>query len=805
MLASGPARDRRARPAFLIFASQFTSPIQWLLVAAACLSFSLHQASDGIVVLAIILGSAIIGFQHEYRADRAVSTLMALVETQSRVLIDGAVTLVPSRSVVPGDVVLLDAGTMVPADGVLIEETSLFSDEAALTGESFPVQKQVGALPIETPLKDRFNSLFSGSHIVSGSGKMLVVNVAGATEIGKIAHELRTRRPEAEFERGIRKFGVLLVDMTVLLTLGVFAINAYLGRPILESFLFALALAVGLTPQLLPAIVSVNLSRGAVEMANAQVIVKRLAAIESLGSMTMLCSDKTGTLTQGIVRVKGAFDLLGEQSSDVLRLAQINALRQTGFRNPIDEGLVGAIEGSPDELPGALGELPYDFNRKRLSVLVEDGGKRLLISKGALEPLMEVCSTAGDRPLAEQRDSIAEQFQKYSGEGLRVLGVATREMPAGATQISPEDEEGLCLQGLIVLEDPLRREIGDTVARLRAKGVNLKVITGDNRLVAESLARSIGLENAEPLIGRELAGLSDRALVAQVRHREVFAEIEPNQKARIVMAIKRAGGVVGYIGDGINDGAALHAADAGFSVANAVDVAKEAADFVMLQPGLHVLANAVEAGRRTFANTMKYIFMATSANFGNMFSLAGASLLVPFLPLLPKQILMMNFITDVPEMFIATDAVDPNQLERPQRWDLGFLKRFMIVFGILSSVFDFATFLTLLSLHVSEAEFRTGWFIESVCSAALIVLVVRSRLPILRSRPGSSLLWATLMVPPLVLALVYSPLGPTLGLARPGTVTLSVVLGIVVAYVVSAEMVKRVFYQRQRGAVLGMP
>lgn len=791
---------RRMHPALRILLGQFKSPIQLLLIAAACLSFSLRQPVDGTVVLAIIIGSAIVSFQHEYRADQAVSKLLAMVETKSRVLQGGKVVEIPSKQIAPGDVVLLDAGTMVPADGVIIESVNLFADEAALTGETFPVEKAPGPVEADAELKDRLNMVFSGSHIVSGAAKCLIVAAGAQTELGSIAKSLVARRPEAEFERGLRHFGALLVNLTILLTLGVFAINAAFGRPVLESFLFALALAVGLTPQLLPAIVSVNLSRGAVDMAAANVIVKRLAAIESLGTMTVLCSDKTGTLTQGIVKVHGAYDLEGQPSADVLRLAQIDALRQTGFRNPIDEGLVASIEGPRENLPQALGEIPYDFIRKRISVLVEEGGAKTLISKGALEPMLAICGTTEAGPLDAARERIQALFSEYSAQGLRVLGIATKSMPNAATSIAAADEGNLVLRGFVVLEDPLRDEIVQTVSRLGGMGIELKIITGDNRLVAATLGKSLQLKNYEPLIGKELQALSDRALLHQVRRRQVFAEIEPNQKARIVAAIKRAGGVVGYIGDGINDGAALHAADAGISVANAVDVAKEAADFVMLQPGLDVLCNAVVAGRRTFANTMKYLFMATSANFGNMFSLAGASLLVPFLPLLPKQVLMMNFITDVPEMFIATDTVDSGQLEKPQRWDLGFLKRFMLVFGILSSAFDFATFLTLLYLKVPERTFRTAWFVESVVSAALIVLVVRTRLPFFRTRPGKGLLWATCSIVPIVFLLPYSPLAAPLGLGPLPAGLLAAVVGIIAAYFLCAELVKRLFYRSARRA-----
>lgn len=790
LLAQSQPKARKTHPAIRIFLGQFKSPILILLIAAACLSFSLHQPVDGTVVLLIIFGSAIVSFQHEYRADQAVQKLLSLVETKISVLQDGQEVQISNQDVVVGDIVLVSAGSIVPADGILIQATNLFADEAALTGETFPVEKQVGVTTADAPLSQRKNVLFSGSHISSGSGQFLVVKTGSETQLGDIAKGLTFQRPEAEFEKGIRHFGMLLVNLTLLLTLGVFAINTLFGRPILDSFLFALALAVGLTPQLLPAIVSVNLSRGAVEMSKRQVIVKRLSAIENLGSMNVLCSDKTGTLTLGVVRIHGAYDLDGNESSEVLRLAQLNATLQSGFRNPIDEALAASAPATLTNGITLLGEIPYDFIRKRLSILVNDGAPTL-ISKGALDPIRAVCS--GANGLAD--DAIQQLFQKYSEQGYRVLGVATRSMPQGTTSASVDDESGLTLKGLIVLEDPLRPEIAATVGRLNDLGVELKVITGDNHLVAQTLGKSLGLRNAEPLTGKDIQKLSDTALVRQAQDHQVFAEIEPNQKARLIVALKRGGAVVGYIGDGINDGSALHAADAGISVANAVDVAKEAADFVMLEPGLDVLTNAVIEGRRTFANTMKYIFMATSANFGNMFSLAGASLLVPFLPLLPKQVLMMNFLTDIPEMFIASDSVDEEQLQSPQRWNIHFLRKFMIVFGILSSAFDFATFGILLKLGVRQEIFRSGWFIESIVSASLIVLVIRSRRPMYHTRPGRPLLIATIAVVLAVLALPFTPLAAPLGLLPLSGKLLAMIGVIVVAYVSSAEVVKRLFYK----------
>ena len=780
---------------------QFKSPILLLLLGAACLSFFLHEIVDASVIVAIILASGALGFQHEFQASRAVAKLMALVQTQTTVLVEGKEVLVPSNEVVPGDVILVSAGSMMPGDALLLESTNLYIDQAALTGESFPVAKQPGMSAADAPVSARNNVLFAGSHVVSGYAKALVAGVGLQTQLGSIASSLRTQRPETEFEHGVRKFGILLIELTLLLTLGVFTINIVRAQPPLESFLFALALAVGLTPQLLPAIVSVNLSRGAVEMAGKKVITKRLSAIENLGSMDVLCSDKTGTLTLGIVRLHEACECLGASSPDVLRYAQLNASLQTGFQNPIDDALAASAPAGSLGDAKSLSEVPYDFIRKRLSVAIQDGDKRTMITKGALKQILAVCDIAlvngVEKPVDEVRAQVQAMYQKFSDQGYRVLGVASKPLAQTDLPLTPDSEIHMRFEGFIVLEDPLRPEIAQTVARLGSLGVELKVITGDNRLVAARLASELALPKTTVVTGEDLHDLTDAALFGQVSDIQVFAEIEPNQKERIVLALKKRGYVVGYIGDGINDGSALHAADAGISVANAVDVAKEAADFVMLEPGLDVLTNAVTEGRKTFANTMKYIFMATSANFGNMFSLAGASLLINFLPLLPKQVLFMNFITDIPEMTIASDAVDPEQLETPQRWDIHLLRRFMIAFGILSSVFDYATFGVLLSMRVSHSVFQTGWFVESVTSACLIVLVIRSRRPFFTSKPSASLLWATILVVALTAILPYSPLATMLGMAPLPPIIMLAIAGIVVLYITAAEIAKHWFWGKE--------
>jgi Mg2+-importing ATPase len=801
----GPNRlDERKRsdtPALLL--RQVASPLVLLLIAAAGLSFALRDPTDGGIILGIVGVSAWLGFWQERGAARAVEQLLATVAVKASVLRDGRPTEVDAADLVPGDVVLLEAGSSIPADCRLLAEQDLYVDEAALTGESFPVDKSPGVVPPEVPLARRDNVLFLGTHVVSGSGRAVVVRTGRATEFGAIAARLRRRPAETEFEQGVRRFGYLLMEVTLVLVIAIFGFNVYLDRPVLDSFLFALALAVGLTPQLLPAIISVNLASGARRMAAQRVIVKRLAAIENFGSMNVLCSDKTGTLTEGRVRVHAALDPAGGESERVLFHAFVNASFQTAFRNPIDAALRAH---RPFSLEGwtKLDEVPYDFGRKRLSVLVEHEGRTVLITKGALRNVLDVC-TAVERadgppvPLAEARAGIERRYLELSAEGYRTLGVAVRE-PGSPGPIDRESEHDMIFLGLVALADPPKPGVAATVTALDRLGVRLKVITGDNALVAARVGAQVGLRDPRVLTGADLRGLSGDALPVAASQTDIFAEVEPTQKERIIRALRTAGHVVGYLGDGINDAPALHAADVSISVQEAVDVAKEAADIVLLEPDLAVLEAGVREGRRTFANTLKYVFMATSANFGNMFSMAGASLLLPFLPLLPKQILLTNLLTDLPELTIASDRVDADWIERPRRWDIGFIRRFMLTFGLISSVFDYLTFGLLLGLlRAGPAEFRTGWFVESVVSATLIVLVVRTRGSFLRSRPGRALWGTTLLVAVAAAAIPSTPLGPAFGFVRLPPLFLGLMGLVVIAYVASAEGAKRWFYRGAHG------
>jgi Mg2+-importing ATPase len=639
-----------------------------------------------------------------------------------------------------------------------------------------------------------------GSHVVSGRAKALVITTGKQSEFGKISDRLRLINPETDFENGIRQFGYMLMEITLVLVLVIFAINVLLHKPVLDSFLFSLALAVGLTPQLLPAIISVNLSVGARAMAKQQVIVKRLSSIENFGCMNILCSDKTGTITEGKVTLKDALDIEGNHSDKTLHYAWLNATMQQGFNNPIDTAIRSSYKGNANEFT-VQSEIPYDFNRKRLTIQVKNGSENFAVTKGALNAILDICDmaeTAGGQviPMKDKTNTIQNQYKSLSAQGYRVLGVAYKK---GSNDISftKADEDKMIFLGFITLFDPPKKDVLQTIKSLNNLGVQLKLITGDNELVAASIAKQIGFENAVILTGPQIRNMSDRALFRKARTTNIFAEVEPNQKERIILFLQKSGNVVGFMGDGINDAPALHAADVGISVDTAVDVAKEAADIILLNQDLNVLITGIIAGRKTFSNTMKYIFMATSANFGNMFSMAGASLFLPFLPLLPKQILFMNLLTDFPQMTIATDRVDAIAVDKPHRWNIKFIKRFMITFGLLSSVFDYLTFGVLLfTMKDNEKIFQTGWFTESVISASLIVLVVRTRLPFFKSLPGKYLSIATSLI---VLFIMILPLMPFAGLFGFTKLPLSFygwMFLIVAVYIFSAEKAKQWFYKK---------
>ncbi len=784
-----------------LFLNQFKSPIVIILIFATIASALLGDLADALIITLIVLASAILSFVQEYSAGQAAEKLKAQVQVKAAVLRDNQSKTIPVDEVVPGDVIVLQAGSLIPADGVVIEAKDLFVSQSALTGETFPVEKLVEPVAAGASLTERTNAVFMGTSVRSGTGKALIVETGKATAFGQIAERLRLRPPETEFERGIRHLGYLLTEVVFFLVTAVFAINVVRGNPALNSLLFSIALAVGLTPQLLPAIISINLSRGSQIMAKEGVIVRRLNAIENFGSMDVLCTDKTGTLTEGIIKLDAANDPQGQPSDNVLRLAYLNAHFQTGMANTLDDAICDCKPFDTSHV-SKVDEIPYDFARKCLTIVVKEGDTCTMITKGALQNILDVCDHWKDRAAY---DAVVAKYIEWSGQGFRVLGIATKQVPE-KHPYSREEERDLTFAGFLLFFDPPKAGVKETIVALHKLGVQLKIITGDNKLVAKYTAETVGMPVTGIVTGGDMAKMSEGALVNVADKANLFAEVDPNQKERIILALKKMSHVVGYMGDGINDAPPLHAADIGISVNNAADVAKDAADFVLLKQDLSVLENGIVAGRKTFANTLKYIFMAVSANFGNMFSVAGASLFLSFLPMLPKQILLINFLTDFPEFTIAGDNVDQMMVERPRRWDIGFIRRFMLVFGLLSSIFDYITFGFLLLLPKiialpigtsSEALFHTTWFVESILSATFVVLVLRTRLPFFKSLPSRLMLSATVIVAAVTIVLPYTPLAGPLEFVPLPLSYVIIVLAIVVMYFLSAEFTKRLFYRWQ--------
>jgi len=791
------------------FANQFRSPLVLILIFAAVVSLAVGEWTDAIIVLAVVLGSTILGFVQEFRAGKAVEKLQSTIKIKSDILRGGDIQTLPSAQVVPGDIVLLSAGSLIPADGVILEARDFFVNQAVLTGETFPVEKQPGTAPARATLAERANSVFMGTSVSAGTARMLVVETGRATVFGRIAQRLSLRPAETEFERGIRRFGHLLTQVMLVILTIVLAANVFLAKPVMDSLLFALALAVGLTPELLPAIISLTLSHGTVRMARRGVIVRRLNSIENFGSMDVLCTDKTGTLTEGVVRLDGALDPRGRASADVLRSAYLNAHFQTGLANPLDGAIsVAAADSRADiSLERKVDEIPYDFIRKRLSVVTAGPkGALTLITKGALENVLSVCvsvqTETGAEPLDDlRRDELERLYGEWSAKGFRVLGLATKIVDARPGAYSRDDEAALAFAGFLLFFDPPKSGVQEVIADLAGRGVKLKIITGDNRKVARHIAEAVNLPVEGILTGGEIADLRDEALWNLAEKTTIFAEVDPNEKERIILALRETGHVVGYMGDGINDAPALHAADVGISVDTAVDVAKEAADFVLLRTDLGILREGIDEGRKTFANTIKYILTTMSANFGNMISMAGASLLLKFLPLLAPQILLNNFLSDIPATTIAGDNVDPEWVEKPRRWNTRFIRDYMVLFGLVSSIFDFLTFGALLFLfHAAPEKFRTGWFIESLLTELVIALVVRTRRVFFRSRPGKLLLASSLIFIGLTIVIPYLPFTTIFGFVPlPGPLLLAVV-ALTALYVLAVELAKKYFYSRKGNA-----
>jgi Mg2+-importing ATPase len=821
--------SKRKRSVFLEFLSHFRSPVTIILIIAAIISGFLGEPLNTVIIVSIVLVSVSLDFTQEYRAGRAAEALIKKVATTATALRNGTRQDIAISQLVPGDVVLLSAGDIVPADARVISARDFFVDQSALTGESFPVEKT--AEPIQgTVIADSNkwnNYLFMGTSATAGTATAVIVKTGSSTEYGKIARKSAERKPETEFEGGLKRFGYLIMQVTFVLIITVFFINALFKRSVIDSLLFSVALAVGLTPGLLPVILSINLSRGATAMSRKGVIVKRLAAIQNFGSMDVLCSDKTGTLTENRVTLIRHVDMEDRDSDKVLLYSVLNSHFQTGLRSPLDEAILQHREINTDQYH-KIDEIPFDFVRKRLSIVVKaNNEENLLITKGAPEEIVKVISQydLNEEVYGLTDDAskkIEKEYRELSSRGFRVLGVCYRKVDSKPLYSVP-DETDMIFLGFIAFVDPIKETAGESLELLRGAGVKLKILTGDNEVVSgrvcdhlgfqvyqyrrgkrydeqtHSLRRTIEVEPINIVQSSEIQNVDDDALAQIVERADVFTRVTPGQKNRIMNALKANGHVVGYLGDGINDTPSMKVADVSISVTNAVDIAKESADIILLQNDLKIIADGVAEGRKTFGNTMKYIQMATSSNFGNMFSAAGASLFLPFLPMLPVQLLLNNLLYSFAQLALPADNVDQTYIQRPQRLRTSFVRNFMVAFGPVSSIFDFSTFFVLLYVFRATAPmFQTAWFVESLFTQTLVIFVIRTRtIPFFRSKPNKLLLFNIIIVLALAMVLPFTPLGSKIFGFVPLPMTfLLVLVGFIVSYMGLTELMKMWFYRR---------
>ncbi len=793
--------QKRKIPDVVRFLSKFFNPLVLILLFASVISAIFGEITNLIIVSAIIIISSAIDFYQEHHAEKAEEALKQKVSLTATVLRDGQYEEINTNEITVGDIIGLAAGDLVPADARLLQSRNLLVNQSSLTGESFPQEKHITIAKEHSSVAERTNTVFMGTSVLSGEAVAVVVRVGSNTELGSVANELVLRRPETEFQKGIRQFGYLLMKTTLVLVIIVFFINAYFKQNVIESFLFALALAVGLTPELLPMIITVNLSRGALRMSKKEVIVKDLPAIQNLGSMTILCTDKTGTLTEDKIKLERYENIHHDESHEVLTLGYVNSLHQSGLKSPLDHAILAHHEVDHREY-SEVDEIPFDFERRRLSVVVKHRHNHLLITKGAPEHIVHLATHYGlhgaHHILTDKmRKDILKRFESLSAEGFRVLAIATRAIKPHH-RYTPADEKELVYVGLMAFLDPAKESAKEALQLLEKQGIVVKILTGDNEIVTKKICDDLGLKVTNLVLGSHIEHMDEKTLAAVAARTTIFARLDPNQKTKVIIALKNQGAVVGFLGDGINDAPSLRAADVGISVNNAVDVAKESADMILLRKDLHILKDGVYEGRKTYANSMKYIMMGTSSNFGNMFSVAGASIFLPFLPMLPIQILLNNLLYDLSQLAIPTDSIDQEALNKPRQWDLRYIKHFMLVFGPLSSLFDFLTFfILLLAFHASVGLFQTGWFMESLLTQSLIIFSIRTvTVPFYKSKASQGLIISSGLVALAALLVPLSPLASVFSFIPPPVEFYLVLVFIVICYFIVAEYTKQWFYRK---------
>ena len=786
------AGKKKLQP-LMIFLSKFKSPLLILLIAAAIISGFLGSVFEGAVILVIVFGSAFIDFFNSYKSAQAAEELQEKVNITAAVMRGGELREESMREVVPGDVFVLKAGDLVPADGVLISAKDLFLNEGVLTGESLPVEKTAAAKPEE-------KMLFLGTSVVSGEGTAVAAITGGGTKVGTIAGKLKKADEPTEFERNLKDFSLFIFRTTLFLVLVVILLNIFvIKRDPLQIFLFAVAIAVGLTPELLPLIVTSNLAKGALRMSKGGVIVKKLAAIHNFGSVDVLCTDKTGTLTEDRITLMEALDPFGKESDRTLFWGYLSSRHLTGVRGVLDKAIEDykKVDVSGWE---KIDEVPFDAERRLESVVVKNEKETVLIAKGAPEEILRVADGYGEKAeklTAAVREKISEEYDRLSADGFRVLAVGIKKVTAKDEPYGKDDEKDLSIVGFLAFLDPPKKSVKETLRRMELHKVDIKIITGDNFLVTKKVAEEIGFEIKNPLTGDEMTKLGEHALRTHVEQSNVFTRVNPEQKELIIRALRENGHVVAYMGDGVNDVLSIKEADVGISVQNAVDIAKETADIILLRRGLGEIIEGIVEGRKTFANTFKYLMMTLSSNFGNMFSMPIASVFLPFLPMTAPQILLNNFLYDSSQLAIPFDNVETEFLARPKKFDIKFMKKFMLIFGPLSSCFDFITFAVLIWLfHVGSVGFQTGWFLESIATQTFVVGIIRNRGSLAKTPPSLQLVVSTVAAVFIAWIIPFTPLGPLFGFVRFGGYPM-VVIGLVVAvYLIAVQSAKGFFYKK---------
>lgn len=771
--------------------AQFKNPLIITLIIAAMVSAFIKEVVDALIILFMVLLSVAMNFYQEKKADNAARKLQEHLKTKAKVLRAGKIQEIEIQNICVGDILSLEAGDLITGDARIISCKDFFVNQSALTGESFPAEKiNTQIKSKKTAFQELNNIILTGTNVITGTATAIVLKTGAATEFGKISGNLNQKEDESGFSDGIKEFSIMILKATFFVVLMVFLINSIIKHDILESFLLAVAVAVGLTPELLPMILSVTMSIGSVRMSKKGVIVKKLMAIPNFGSMDVLCTDKTGTLTEDKIVLVKYIDVNGKESQDVLLNAYLNSHYQTGIKNPLDDAVLKYEKINVSKYK-KIDEIPFDFLRKRLSIVLEEGKKRFMICKGAPEEIVEIC----DHHLNKTKS--LTYYKKLSADGYRVLAVAVKPLKDRKSVYEVEDEKDLTLLGFIAFLDPPKLDVKDVLKDIEKSGVKIKIITGDNELVTKKICSELDLEVNGILFGEQIDGMTDDALKVAVEKNTIFARFSPDEKNRIINALKENGHIVGYMGDGINDAPSLKAANVGISVENAVDIAKESADIVLTHKNLKELLEGIWEGRKTFGNSMKYIMMGVSSNFGNMFSIIGAVLFLPYMPMLPIQILLNNLLYDFSQLPIPNDKVDDEYTNSPKRWDINFIKKFMISFGLISSFYDFVTFFVLyVVFHANAATFQTGWFIESLATQTLIIHIIRTKkTPFLQSTAAKSLIFGTLSIVLTGWILPFTSLGKIFGFTTlPLNILLSIV-GIVITYLITVEIGKRIFYR----------